>query len=400
MKEGILYSAVAMSLLVALSGCGSDDSTTAQDSVATTGFYVDSAINGVDYSCGDSNGTTDADGKFIYQDGEGCSFSIAGIELKKVAADMLRENVTIVEDNVTVAAFLQTLDNDGDANNGITITQEVKEELQLQNISKIPQGDANLSALVTNVLRNAGGYSGEAVFETNAMEHLKQTQESVTKEMIAGKTFYVVFDDSPGIFVMKVNEDATNINVGAADSNYTVDDPITYDGNAIIWPSGNTTVLEGYRDNYILSKTPYRDGTATYSYMFATYAEADTFANELLSRIVEPQGLMLVAPSDPTELDLASYKTLLFYKNASFNKYNYYAQDDYKYAALLTTSVGCLDYGYTDANKISESTRAGVNTTTYYSYEKRQVCIENDYSNAEDENISGSMDFVVYYDKQ
>jgi len=400
MKQGTLYSAVAMSLLLALSGCGSDDSTTTTTSVTTTGFYVDSAINGVEYSCGDKNGTTDSAGKFIYEDGKDCSFSIAGIELKKVAADMLRENVTIVEDNVTVAAFLQTLDSDGNASNGITITKDVAEALQSQNIIQIPQGDANLSTLVTNVLANVSTYHGQAVTEANATLHLKETQELVTKEMIAGKTFYVVFDDSPGIFVMKVDQNATNVNVGAADSNYTVDDPISYDGNAIIWPSGNITVLEGYKDNYILSKTPYSDGTSTHSYMFESYAEADAFANELLSSIVEPQGLMLVAPSDPTELDLASYKTLLFYKNASFNKYNYYAQDGYKYAALLTTSVGCLDYGYTDANKISESTRAGVETTTYYSYEKRQVCIENDFSNADDENVTGSFDFVVYYDKQ
>ena len=60
MRKITMISAVTASLL--LIGCGGGGASSAATGLGT-GFYVDAAVKGVSYECGNQSGTTDSDGK-------------------------------------------------------------------------------------------------------------------------------------------------------------------------------------------------------------------------------------------------------------------------------------------------------------------------------------------------
>jgi len=110
-------------------GTGDDGSSL----VVKTGYFVDSAVAGVDFVSGGQTGTTDTAGTFTYEEGKQLSLSVGGVSLGTAKPD---ENVTPVDlvsggtsesdAVVNLARFLQTLDDDGDPTNGISIGETVK----------------------------------------------------------------------------------------------------------------------------------------------------------------------------------------------------------------------------------------------------------------------------------
>ena len=205
MKTGNIISAVAASLL--LIACGGDSSvsdtttpssataltsessmpsnTTTEPSIGnsskiSTGYYVDAAVAGVDFNCTTQSGTTDINGTFTFEDNETCVFSIGGVVLREVNASSLEDNVTIFESNLTVAQFLQTLDSDGNASNGIDILPEAHELLEERNSSHVPQNDAELVDIRDELkVKAQERYNGDIVSEQDAIEHLEETRTRI-----------------------------------------------------------------------------------------------------------------------------------------------------------------------------------------------------------------------------
>lgn len=104
-----------------LIGCGGG-SGTATTAVATgQAFYVDSAVSGVDYSCGGQSGVTGDRGEFTFEVGQSCTFSLDKIKLRDVAADQLENGKEIQEKNIEVARVLLSLDSDHNPANGIQV---------------------------------------------------------------------------------------------------------------------------------------------------------------------------------------------------------------------------------------------------------------------------------------
>ena len=105
--------------------------------VVKTGYFVDSAVAGVDFVSGGQTGTTDSAGTFTYEEGKTLSLSVGGVNLGTTNPD---ENITPVDlvsggtsesdAVVNLSRFLQTLDDDGDPTNGISIGETVKTELK------------------------------------------------------------------------------------------------------------------------------------------------------------------------------------------------------------------------------------------------------------------------------
>ena len=143
------------------------------------GYYVDSAVSGVSYSCGKQNGKTDTQGKFVFETGSGCEFSINNIPFKSVTASKLTDGVTIQEDDVKIARFLLTLDIDGVPENGITISDEVAKI-----VKKVPVTDADFAALYSALTQNVGNYAGKAVTRAEALAHL---HHEVTPPPVTGR---------------------------------------------------------------------------------------------------------------------------------------------------------------------------------------------------------------------
>ena len=122
-----------------LLGCGGgDDAAPAAGATSSsTAFLSDSRLEGVTYTCGSETGLTTAEGAFTYTNGS-CSaveFSIGGVSLGSIdvadinpdgiiyPADLLGldRNNTSNPELINMLQVLQSLDNDGNPNNGILI---------------------------------------------------------------------------------------------------------------------------------------------------------------------------------------------------------------------------------------------------------------------------------------
>jgi len=227
------------------------------------GYYLDSAVVGVDYTCGAKSGKTENDGKFIFEKGKDCSFELAGIPLKKVTKEDLSDGKKIVEDNVSVAQLLQSIDADGNLDNGIQITEEVEKAIKeaLKNINdpkKVLEDEEIKEKVVAEVGAVVDGVSGELKTEDEVKEHLDKTATEVTKELLAGKTFYASGTDNgeAKVFKIIVNKNATEFEIYPI--NDTVDaeiEKIEIVGNKVYWMNkGRDGYLEiTQKEDYILA---------------------------------------------------------------------------------------------------------------------------------------------------
>ncbi len=159
------------SLLIAvfLTACGGGSSSSTSSVKTTTGTFKDSTVSGLDYNCSSSTtGTTNASGEYTCDEGNTVSFSIAGIILG--TTDVNTTAITPVtlfpnDENASInlAQLLQTLDEDGDPSNGITLEPSLVNMLNGQMIDfTSPTFDTDISALLGVTL----------VSETNAINHL------------------------------------------------------------------------------------------------------------------------------------------------------------------------------------------------------------------------------------
>lgn len=133
--RGVGYASLLIVLVMGLAlftGCGSGSSA---GKTPSTGTFVDSPVSGLSYQTDtlSFSGLTDADGTFTYYGGETVTFflgdlvlgstkgkdTVSPIDLVSGAADATDQTV------INMARFLQSLDADGDLNNGIQITSEI-----------------------------------------------------------------------------------------------------------------------------------------------------------------------------------------------------------------------------------------------------------------------------------
>ncbi len=196
MTKITMISGIVASLLFV--GCGGDSATnadttsnlTAQSSSSPvvskkigTGYYVDAAIEGVNYVCGDEEGVTDAEGTFTFSEDSNCTFKIGDLVLREVNSSILEDNLTVFEDNQTVAQLLQTLDKDNNASNGIQLLPEVHEVLREQEVREIPKNHTELVDIQEGLKdKKPNEYRGEIVSEEEVKAHLDETRSRLRDE--------------------------------------------------------------------------------------------------------------------------------------------------------------------------------------------------------------------------
>ena len=171
----ILLSAFAATL----SSCGSSDS----DDDVREGVFVDSPVEGWFYVTDSRLGTTDSDGTFTYLPKEVVSFYIGSIEIGSAEGQDILTPLDFVPDaedashpEVTnILRFLQSLDEDGDPDNGITISELTISQAESQTL------DFTLSANEFELAANAllgvltDGDVIELVDAAAALEHFETT---------------------------------------------------------------------------------------------------------------------------------------------------------------------------------------------------------------------------------
>ena len=128
----------ALALATALTACGGGGSSSGGSSTppsssgdTETGVFTDSAVVGIHYqtSPGNKSGKTNALGEYNYVEGDTVTFSIGDTELPPVTATGRVTPADMADGNdadvvINVLRLLQTLDDDGIPDNGITIGQQ------------------------------------------------------------------------------------------------------------------------------------------------------------------------------------------------------------------------------------------------------------------------------------
>ena len=143
-----------------------------------TGHYVDSAVKGVNYDCGNQDGVTDDNGTFTFEKGKECIFSLGDIVLRTLDPSKLEDKMIVIEDNIDNARLLQTLDNDGDASNGIDITKNVLDAISSSGTKIVPVGDDELGSFFQNI-EGVEGYEGAMKSLDEAQAHIAQTAKEL-----------------------------------------------------------------------------------------------------------------------------------------------------------------------------------------------------------------------------
>jgi len=177
MKNKYIQWILITGMSVIFTACGSSTDVINEKTTAKpTAKYVDAPIEGVHYECGSESGETNSLGEFHFEEGKSCTFSIRGTILRKVAKGMIVSGAVVVEDNLVVARFLQTLDIDGDPSNGITISPKVVKALDGK--LEIPDTKAEYDELVKK-LEIAGVTVKHVVTEEEAEDHLASMKKSL-----------------------------------------------------------------------------------------------------------------------------------------------------------------------------------------------------------------------------
>ncbi|MDX9742610.1 MAG: hypothetical protein RBT59_02195 [Arcobacteraceae bacterium] len=184
-KVNILISLVTATLL--LGGCGGGGGGTTPTDTTQSAYLIDSAVEGIDYTCGTLTGTTNSEGKFTYDATKcptGVEFKIGSLSLGTInpsnintdtyltiqeLAGTTRDNIT--DENVTkLAVLLQSLDENSNPNDGIVITDTTKGYFGIdENLSS--KTDSEVTSLITT--------AGKTEKDVNdALAHLLSTLSS------------------------------------------------------------------------------------------------------------------------------------------------------------------------------------------------------------------------------
>jgi hypothetical protein len=177
-----ILSLFTMAILIV--GCGEVDNPFSSAEVDNslpsnkgTAFYIDSAVEGVTAQCRSTVTITDKQGAFTYEVGQKCSFLIGNILLSTHGG--ITKNKMVLEDNIDVAQFLQSLDNDNYAENGITITPATTNVLISNGIDEMPKTEDELINIIYILQHSNIGFGGDVVNKVDAQAHINWSEKTI-----------------------------------------------------------------------------------------------------------------------------------------------------------------------------------------------------------------------------
>ena len=192
MRKHMIHKMTAIAILAigSLVGCGGGGGSGGAST--KTGYFIDSAVEGLEYTSGSTTGITGADGSFKYEEGKPVTFKIGNMVLGSLTVTNSRVFPVDLVSGATdeshpkvslMAQILQTLDSDGNASNGITITETSRRAIT-QAIEVATADPSQTTSTINQLLRNAtadrtGGPTTALVSDTNAKTHL---QANLVKE--------------------------------------------------------------------------------------------------------------------------------------------------------------------------------------------------------------------------
>ncbi|MEJ2612980.1 MAG: hypothetical protein P8179_23705 [Candidatus Thiodiazotropha sp.] len=174
--------------LLLINGCGGGSGGSSDEEVLT-GRFLDSACAGLTYYTQSRSGVTNANGEFTYLAGETVVFGLGDLEFPAVTAAHILTPLELagVEDInhtgvVNMARLLQSLDQDCDPENGITISGEA---LLAATGMEIDFEDPDFDSKVSNLVANAGQQNSSCttlVDANQAIAHLQNTLDQLSNQ--------------------------------------------------------------------------------------------------------------------------------------------------------------------------------------------------------------------------
>lgn len=192
-----LLAALACLLVLALVGCGGGGGGSDTQSTTPplqTGVFLDSAVEGLNYTCSPSGitGQTTALGEFDYYQGDNVFFSIGGISLGNAAAKSMVTPLDFhprtseegyPQEVRNIIRLLQSLDTDDNPSNGITLPSTIHQQASGMSLSfRQESADFEIDPDVMALTNNQG-----LVFEDDALAHFRGTAQTVARNDLQGQ---------------------------------------------------------------------------------------------------------------------------------------------------------------------------------------------------------------------
>jgi len=174
-------------LILFLSACSGEGDTspgeTATDDVnlgdtIQTGIIIDSFVSNLNYRTETIIGYTNSSGEFSYKNGESITFSIGDIDFPSAQAKSIITPLDLANSSdpkhpvvINIARLLQSLDEDGNPENGIRISPLAHASALSMSMS-VDFESPNFALQVTNLIANSGSERTVLVDESSALAHL------------------------------------------------------------------------------------------------------------------------------------------------------------------------------------------------------------------------------------
>jgi hypothetical protein len=184
MKCNVLAAVICFGLAACGGGSSSDSDDDPAGATTQTGVFLDSPVINIGYRTESLEGVTNSSGEYEYLEGETVTFFIGDLELPAVTAtgivtplDIAGNQDTSDDTVVNIIRLLQTLDEDGNPDNGITITDTAKSSaIQLDFELSVSAFEASTD--VINLVANAGSSNVSLISVDNAISHFEEQLEN------------------------------------------------------------------------------------------------------------------------------------------------------------------------------------------------------------------------------
>jgi len=205
-KLSTLGLSLATIAILSLSGCGSSSSdgtptSTETPTVIKSGTFIDSKVQGVEYSTATQSGITDENGTFKYQDGETVTFKIGGINLGTTKGNEVVTPLDILgvtnaqsKNAVDMLVMLQSLDSDNDSSNGIQISTNTLDSSKSMSVDFTQDSNIDINSVLTQLNIDEDEIKSEIDakkhFTESILAQYSNANDILTTDYLNGKTFY------------------------------------------------------------------------------------------------------------------------------------------------------------------------------------------------------------------
>jgi len=257
---------VVILVITALTSCGNSDSGNPVKTLLP-GYFIDSFVTGLRYETDSQIGTTDADGKFSYVDGEFVSFYVGNIFIGQAKAKSVMTPLDLVPNAIdetnpqvtNILRFVQTLDSNGDPNDGIDILAAARDTSLSatinfeQDITSFETDQALIDYLAS--LDQITGNTTTLVSAAAAQNHFYSSVMSIYSRNYAGP-----FDgDLSGSWMFIVNNGVITGTVTINDVATLVSGQMKIDGSAEISVYNSTMVFSAAFNKFGLVSGTWND---------------------------------------------------------------------------------------------------------------------------------------------